>query len=259
MTEEFSKLQLGNDKYLAYHRYEDGSNAKPGVVYLPGFAGDMEGHKVLAVEQYCIQNGHNFVRFDYLGHGKSSGKFEDYVLSNWVDNTIKIIDELTVGPQIIVGSSMGGWVMLHLALQRAKRVAALIGIAPAPDFTEMLMWNQLSDAQKKEITEQGYIALNHESGEPYYVTHNMIKDGKNMLLLGSPININCPVTIIHGMKDMDVPYQVSLELTQKLLSEDIEIHFIKNAEHRFSESHNIEFMLDCLHRMVKKINQDKQN
>jgi pimeloyl-ACP methyl ester carboxylesterase len=249
-----NRLFIKDDIYLAYHQYKKKSNTKPGVIYLSGFGGDMDGNKALAVEKFCVENNHDFIRFDYLGHGKSSGEFENFTILDWVDNALKVLDELTTGPQLLVGSSMGGWIMLQVALHRKERVAGLVGIAPAQDFTELLMWNNFTQDIKDELETNGKILLKHESGEDYFVTKRMIEDGRKMLVMNQAIDIDIPVTIVHGMKDHDVPYQLSLDLVNKLGSNDVELYLVKDANHRFSDPDNIDLLLSSIDKIIAKIN-----
>ena len=248
-----NRLYISEESFIAYNQHKKKSNTKSGIVYLTGYGSDMQGNKALAIEEYCINNNHDYLRFDYLGCGQSSGAFEDYSIIDWIDNSIEAIDKLTNGPQIIIGSSMGGWIMIHLALKRQSRIAGLIGIAPAPDFTELLMWNQLPDSERQELLTNEKILINHTSGEEYFITKKMVEDGRKMLVMHQIIDIHHPVSIIHGMRDDDVPYQMSIELVNNLASNDVELHLVKNAMHRFSEEPDIEFILDCLKRMVNKI------
>jgi len=245
------KLQNGGD--IAYCRHQSKSKNSVGIVYLTGYGSDMHGEKPTALEKFCIENDFDFLRFEYLGVGDSSGKFEEYSIYDWLQNTLEVIDNLTEGKQVLVGSSMGGWIMLQTALQRKNLIAGLVGIAPAPDFTETLMWNQFSQEHKDELQSIGKITLKHASGEDYFITWKMIEDGRKLLVMNDKIDISVPISIIHGMKDMDVPYQLSVELVDKLCSQDVELHLKKNSMHRFSEPAEIKFILSEVKRMVNKV------
>lgn len=217
---------------IAYHRL---AGAPPGVVFLGGYRSDMSGTKALFLEDYCRARGRAYVRFDYFGHGRSSGDFALGTISRWRDDAIAIIDSLTEGPQILVGSSMSGWIMLLAALARRERMAALVGIAGAPDFTEELLWPRLSPAQRAAIIEQGAILLPSDYDPAGYLyTRALIEDGRRHLLLGGPIPLDLPVRLLHGMQDRSVPWQLSLRLAERLVVGDVVASFVKDGDHRLS-------------------------
>jgi len=229
---------------IAYHALEGKS---PGVIFCGGFKSDMTGTKALALEAYCRDAGRAFVRFDYFGHGESSGAFEDGTIGRWADDTIAVIDEIAEGPQIIVGSSMGGWIMLLAALARAQRIVGLVGIAPAPDFTEDLMWQEFSDAIRATLERDGvYREPSQYSDEPYTITKRLIDEGRQHLLLNNPIALTCPVRILHGMNDPDVPWRHSLKLVDALQGEDVTVTFVKAGDHRLSEPGDILRLTDTV-------------
>lgn len=217
---------------IAYHRIR---GKAPGVIFFTGFMSDMTGGKALALEALCRESGHAFLRFDYRGHGASSGVFEDATLGAWKEDAVCVLDELSDGPQILVGSSMGGWVMLLAALARPRRIAGLVGIAPAPDFTLSLWENELSDAQKAEIEAKGVTLMANDYGDPYPITRKMIEESHRHLLLDDEIPLDCPVRLLHGMEDDAVPWQTSLTLQEKLRGADVEVTLIKDGDHRLSE------------------------
>ena len=249
--------------HLAYNKLEGKS---PTIVFLSGFKSDMEGTKAIFLESICREIGQGFIRFDYSGHGKSGGKFEDGNIGQWKDDALQIIDELTEGELVLVGSSMGGWLMLLAALARPQLVNALLGIAAAPDFTEELIWQKFSTAEQEKLMREGkvMIANCYDDQEPYPITKNLIEEARPHLLLskvipaeergsassllGSPlragmtIDINCPVTLIHGMNDEDVPYQTSIRLAEKLKNQDVKIQLVKNGDHRMSAPENLELL-----------------
>lgn len=201
----------------------------------------MQGTKALALEQWCQDQDRAFLRFDYTGHGQSSGKFEDGCISDWAADAIYALDELTTGPQVLVGSSMGGWVMLLVALARRERVAGLLGLATAPDFTEDLMWEELTDDQRSTLESQGQVELpnDYDPLEPCIITKKLIDDGKNNLLLRDPLNIQVPVRLIQGLQDADVPWATALKIQDALVTQDVEIQFVKSGDHRLSESQDL--------------------
>jgi pimeloyl-ACP methyl ester carboxylesterase len=217
---------------IAYRRLP---GTAPGIVFLGGFRSDMTGTKALFLEEYCRRRGQAYVRFDYLGHGTSSGDVAEGAVSRWRDDAVAVIDSLTEGPQILVGSSMGGWIMLLAALARPERVAALVGIAAAPDFTEELLWPRLNPEQRRAIEEQGALTL--PSGyDPagYLYTRALIEDGRRHLLLGGPIPLDLPVRLLHGLADASVPWQLSLRLAERLTSRDAAVTLVKGGDHRLS-------------------------
>lgn len=222
---------------LAYVR-EGGES--PGIIFLGGFRSDMSGVKAIALEEFCRARGQAFVRFDYRGHGQSSGRFEECTLSDWKEDALAVLTKLTRGPQVLVGSSMGGWLALLLALAKPRRVAGIVGIAPAPDFTEHLIWEKLTPRQQDALRESGKILVPSEYGEPYPITADLILDGRKHLLLQGAIPIHCPVRLLHGMKDDDVPWEVSMAINEKLGTKDVKTILIEDGTHRLSEPADIE-------------------
>lgn len=201
---------------------------------------DMTGTKAMALEEFCRARSQAFLRFDYQGHGQSSGRFEDGTIGIWAADAIAALDALTEGPQILVGSSMGGWLMLLAALARPQRVAALVGIAAAPDFVTR-MWNEFSPEIRRTIVTEGvYRAPSQYSTAPYAITHKLIEDGRRNLLLDKPIPLRCPVRLLHGMKDPDVPWDTSLALAGALQSTDVDVILAKEGDHRLSTPDDLE-------------------
>lgn len=212
----------------------------PGVVFCSGFMSDMSGTKAVALEDWAKAGGHAFTRFDYQGHGLSSGRFIDGTIGQWADDATAVLDRVTDGPQIIVGSSMGGWIALLLALRRPERVAGLVGIAPAPDFTEDLMWDLFDEPTRRTILDDGVWLRPSEYGpEPQPITRALIEDGRNHLLLRGPLDLGIPVRLLHGMRDPDVPWQTSLTIAETLASADVRITLVKDGDHRLSRPQDI--------------------
>lgn len=236
---------------IAYHRL---AGRGPGLVFLGGFMSDMTGSKALALEDYARRRGQAFLRFDYQGHGQSSGAFEEGSIGLWAEDAIAAFDALTEGPQILIGSSMGGWIMLLTALARRERVAGLVGLAPAPDFTEDLMW-QVFDADKRARLERdGRIEEPSDYGEePYVITRRLIEDGREHLLLRAPIPLDCPVRLIHGMADKDVPWQTSIRICQGLESDDVEIALVKAGGHRLSEPDDLARLTATVEGLIERV------
>lgn len=211
---------------------------------------DMSGTKAQALERYAVARGQAYLRFDYQGHGVSSGRFEEGTIGLWAADAVAALDGASEGPQILVGSSMGGWIMLLVALARPERVAGLVGIASAPDFTEELIWGEMDAEQRAELAARGVVYQPSDYDEqPYAITQALIDEGRDHLLLGSEIPLDCPVRLIHGMADQDVPWQVSLRLAQRVRSADVELTLVKAGAHRLSEPDDmarLERMLDAL-------------
>jgi pimeloyl-ACP methyl ester carboxylesterase len=230
-------LERPDGQRVAYHRLE---GRGPGVVFLGGFMSDMTGTKALALEAHCRAQGRAFVRFDYLGHGASTGRFEDGTIGRWSDDALAVLDALTAGPQVLVGSSMGGWIMLLAALARPARVAGLVGIAAAPDFTEDLMWAAWDEATRARLMREGRIALPSLYGDaPCVITRDLIEDGRRHLLLRAPIPLRCPVRLLQGMADPDVPWQTALRLAEHLESNDVTVTLIKDGDHRLARDEDL--------------------
>ncbi|WP_372623086.1 alpha/beta hydrolase [Falsiroseomonas sp.] len=242
MTERTGRL---HDR-LAWARLD---GVQPGVVFLPGFRSDMQGSKALALRDHCAARGRAFLRFDYSGHGESEGRFEDGTIGQWAADAIAVFDALTEGPQVLVGSSMGGWIALLLARARPERIAALVGIAPAPDFTEKLMWPAFGEAEREEIMQRGVLHLPSQYGEPTPVTRALIEDGGQHNLLDAPIPLRCPVRILHGMRDPDVPWQHALRLVEALESEDVRLHLIKDGDHRLSRPEDLRLLAETVDQL----------
>ena len=216
---------------IAYSRRNGKS---PGVVWLGGFKSDMTGTKAQTLDAWAETSGRAFLRFDYQGHGASSGAFRDGTITRWGDDALAVLDHLCDGPQVLVGSSMGAWIALLTARARPEKVAALLLLAPAADFTEALMWGRMSPEIRREIMEHGEWQRPSSYGDgPYPITRALIEDGRRHLLLGAPIEIDAPVHILQGMKDPDVPWQHALKLVEKLSGNPV-LTLIKDGDHRLS-------------------------
>jgi pimeloyl-ACP methyl ester carboxylesterase len=219
----------------------------PGAVFLGGFASDMTGTKATALAASCRERGQAFLRFDYSGHGESDGAFADGTIGGWTQDALDVLDRLTTGPQILVGSSMGGWIMLLVALRRRERIAGLVGLAAAPDFTEDLMARELSPSQRQALARDGRLELpSAYSDSPYVITRALIEDGRRYLLLRQEIDLRVPVRLLHGMADPDVPFATSLRLAEKLQSTDVVVSLIKDGDHRLSRPQDLQRMSACV-------------
>ena len=223
---------------IAYHKAEGVNPDLPGVIFLGGFMSNMEGSKATYLEEQCKARGQAYVRFDYSGHGKSSGNFNDGTIGKWASEAIEALDNLTDGKQIVVGSSMGGWTALILSLKRPEKLAGLIGIAASPDFSEEI-YDLLNDEQKAELEEKEIIYIPSSYAEPYPITKDLIEDGRNNLLLTGPININCPVRLLHGKDDNVVPWEKSIRIKKLLTSDDVETIFVDKGDHSLSRGEDL--------------------
>jgi len=252
------KLVLSDHEYIAYHQLKGKPN-RPGIIFLGGFMSDMDGTKATFLETFCAAKGYPFVRFDYMGHGKSSGNFIDGTISLWKENVLTILRTLTTGPQLLVGSSMGGWLMLLTALTSPERIAGLVGIASAPDFTETLIWDILPPHIRKHLLSAGLYQLESAySDTPYPVTRKLIEDGRNHLLLQQPIPLTMPIHLIHGAQDHDVPAHISQTLHDQLLSTDKQITYIQEGDHRLSSPRDLSVIADAIDQMISRITTRQQ-
>ncbi len=230
-------LSRADGETIAYHKM-DGDG--PGIVFLGGFRSDMTGTKAQALEEHCRAANRAFVRFDYFGHGNSSGDFAEGTISRWVEDAICVLDQITDGPQILIGSSMGGWIMMLAALARPDRVATLIGIAAVPDFTETLMWQRYPEEVRETLRRDGvyFQPTPYEEG-PYAITMKLIEDGRNHLLLARAIDIYCPVHLIQGMRDEAVPWRHALAINDSLASDRVTVTLVKDGDHRLSRDEDL--------------------
>lgn len=234
-------LDCENGRRIAYHQTAgDG----PGVVFLGGFKSDMDGTKAVYLEAWARAQGRAFLRLDYSGHGQSSGEFTEGSIGEWADDAQAVIEAMCEGPQVLVGSSMGGWIALLMAKRMPERIAALVGIAAAPDFTQDSMWDGFTPEQQAELNDTGRVALPSEYGDPYIITRKLIEEGRDQLVLRSPLNLPFPVRLMQGTADADVELSVALRLLDHASGDDIRLSLVKGADHRFST-------LECL-EMIKE-------
>jgi pimeloyl-ACP methyl ester carboxylesterase len=221
----------------------------PGLFWLGGFKSDMNGTKAEALDRWAENAGRACVRFDYSGHGESGGEFNDGTISRWLEESLAVYTRFGQGPQIVVGSSMGGWLALLLARALAAQkdaapIAGMVLIAPAVDFTEALMWKEFSDATRLEIEQKGFWMRPSAYGEePYPITHGLIEDGRKHLLLGGLIETRCPVHILQGVQDPDVPWRHAVELVSRFSRDDVVLTLIKDGDHRLSRPEDIERLI----------------
>jgi pimeloyl-ACP methyl ester carboxylesterase len=217
---------------IAYSRTD---GAAPGILFLGGFRSNMEGAKALFLEERAREAGRAFVRFDYSGHGASGGLFEEGAIGDWAADARAVLEGLTAGPQILVGSSMGGWIALILARTVADRVAGIVGVAAAPDFTEDSIWANATPAQRETLMRAGQIDLPSDySDAPYVITRRLVEDGRQHLVLRDPLELAMPLHLLQGSADTDVPVDVAQRLFDHVTAPDVRLTIVKGADHRFS-------------------------
>ncbi|MBP6999911.1 alpha/beta hydrolase [Amaricoccus sp.] len=234
---ETAFLDLPDGRRIAHARTE---GIEPGVVFLGGFRSDMTGTKALFLEAWARERGRAFLRFDYTGHGASSGDFEQAAIGDWARDAADAVSRLTRGPQVLVGSSMGGWIALLLALRLPARVAAIVGVAAAPDFTEDSMWAGFDAAQRDRLLREGRVETPSEySDDPYVITRRLIEDGRDNLVLRAPLALPFPLRLLHGTADLDVDVSVALRLLDHAEGEDVRLTLVRDADHRFSAPENL--------------------
>lgn len=244
---DYLTLGSGADARRIAVRRRPGSS--PGLVWLGGYRSDMTGTKAQALDDWAASRGLACCRHDYSGHGDSGGAFGDGTISRWLEESLAVFDAFTEGPQILVGSSMGGWIALRMAAELAARgdadrLHAMLLIAPAPDFTSELMWPRLSEAQRREITQNGFLEKPSQySPEPNVYTKALFDDGARNRVMNGPISTHCPVHILQGMADPDVPYEHAMRLVELLAGEQVAVTLVRDGDHRLSRPADIELML----------------
>ena len=242
-------LTTDTGRRIAYDRLE---GQGPGIVFLGGFRSDMQGSKAVHLRDWAAAQGRAFLRFDYSGHGASDGAFEEGCIGDWAADARAAIGALTQGPQVLVGSSMGGWISLLMARTIPDRVAGLVTIAAAPDFTERGFWAGFSPSQREALMRDGRVALPSEYGEPLVLTRRLIEDGRDQLVLNQPLSLPFPARMLQGTADADVPVSWAMDLLDHASGEDLRLTLVKGADHRFSSP-------DCLDLIVATIEEVVQN
>ena len=239
-------IEVGADNAARRIAVRARAGSGPGLFWLGGFNSDMKGTKALALDAWAAEHGRACVRFDYSGHGESGGRFADGTVGRWLEESLAVFERFCAGPQVVVGSSMGGWIALLLAREVAKRarsasLAGLVLIAPAPDFTEELMWKGFSPDIRREIETKGVWLRPSQYGDgtPYPITRDLIEEGRNHLLLGGSIEVGCPVRILQGAKDPDVPWRHAFALAHRLPADDVVLTVIQDGDHRLSRPQDI--------------------
>jgi pimeloyl-ACP methyl ester carboxylesterase len=237
-------LDRGDGIRLAYRKRE---GRGPTILFLPGYASDMEGTKAVALDAFATERGIAMLRFDYSGTGSSEGRFEDGTLERWTHEAVAALDSLTEGPVILIGSSMGGWIAIHLALRRPNRIAALVGIAAAPDFTD---WGY-PDRLKNRLSAGETLRRELPDGGAQVTTSGFWQSGERMRVLDSEIAVDCPVRLVHGDCDEDVPLDIAFRLKDRLRSGDVQVTVIKGGRHRLSAPHEIDAILGAVAALLE--------
>ena len=244
-----SYLTCPDGSKRAYLRHE-GLKGAPGLVFFSGHGSDMFGTKAESLHQMAATHNIPFLRFDYFGHGLSDGSFLDGTISKWVHDCMMMLDQLTTGPQILVGSSLGGWLMIRTAQERSERIAGLVGIAAAPDFTETLIWENLTSEQKQQMKADGQITLpNPYAPEDVIYPYHLVLDGRSNLVLDKAIDLNIPLTLFHGMADQEVPWQTAIQIAEKWCGKQVDVILDKQAGHRFSEERHLQQICAVTYRL----------
>jgi pimeloyl-ACP methyl ester carboxylesterase len=243
--QEPAYIEVGNDAGRRRIAVRARTGSAPGLFWLSGFNSDMRGTKAIALDAWAAERNRACVRFDYSGHGESGGAFVDGTIGRWLEETVAVFERFCDGPQVVIGSSMGGWMALLLAREMARRparrasLAGLVLIAPAPDFTEELMWKGFSPEIRHQIETNGVWLRPSAYGEPYPITRALIEEGRNHLLLGGSIDVGCPVRILQGAQDPDVPWQHAFALAHRLPADDVVLTMIQDGDHRLSRPQDI--------------------
>ncbi|AHJ62432.1 Alpha/beta hydrolase family protein [Granulibacter bethesdensis] len=223
----------------------------PTVVFLPGFRSDMEGEKALRLAAWCEAEGQAMLRLDYSGHGQSEGRFEDGCIGTWLNDALTVIEKTVRGKLILVGSSMGGWIALLAARQLGDRVVGLVGIAAAPDFTERLMWDVMPAEERETLLREGVLMAPNPYGPPVPITRRLIEDGRTHLLLNAPLPLSCPVRLLQGQEDHEVPWETATLLSQTITRPDgsvpdLVVTLIRDGNHRLSRESDISRIIESV-------------
>ena len=248
MTKFINRL---DNNTIAYNQLT-GKNV--GIVFLSGFNSDMQGKKALYLEKWAKENNHSFLRFDYSGHGQSSGTIETTCFSDWYQDAEYLINKLTQDKQILIGSSMGAWIMLMLAKRIPQKISAIIGLAPAPDFPKLLIWDKMSGSEKRKLVKNRKTSIKYEDGSKNDFSYKLIKDSFKNLTLSKSITFNGPVYLYHGMADDAVPYDLSIKIVNTFKgTNDIKLLLERDAGHRLSDIHQLKTITNIIEEIKIKI------
>jgi pimeloyl-ACP methyl ester carboxylesterase len=241
-------LDTASGRRIAYHATP---GSQPTLVFLGGFKSDMDGTKAVHLEAWAKAQGRAFLRLDYSGHGQSSGEFTDGCIGDWAEDAMACIESVTQGPLVLIGSSMGGWISLLCAKKIGARIAGMVTIAAAPDFTEDSMWAGFDAGQRAELQAKGHVALPSDYGEPYIITRKLIEEGRNQLVLRSPLELPFPVRFLQGTADADVEMSVALRLMDHATGPDMRLVVLKDGDHRFSDAAALQLIEDATNNVLQ--------
>jgi pimeloyl-ACP methyl ester carboxylesterase len=247
-----SQEEILNRRDGPFLAYRHAPGREPTVMFLAGFRSDMSGAKAVHLEGHCVKTGRAFLRFDYRGHGLSGGRFDDGCIGDWRADVLDMLDRVVPGRAVLVGSSMGGWLMLLAALARPERVRGLVGIAAAPDFTHDLMLRRLTAEERAVLDRDGVLLAPSAYGEPLPITRRLLDDGEAHLLLDRPIELACPVHLLHGQLDPDVPWQTALRLAAAIAGGAVTVELIKDGDHRLSREEDLRRIAAALDRVLEQ-------
>ncbi|KAM9495142.1 palmitoyl-protein thioesterase ABHD10, mitochondrial-like [Clarias gariepinus] len=250
----FSKVQYISRPDLPKLAYRKVERLSPGVMFLPGYGSSMNERKAVALGDFCMLFSHSYLRFDYSGHGASEGVFSEGTIGSWKKDVLFMLDEVAEGPQVLVGSGMGSWLMLLVAIARPEKVKALLGISTAADHF-LTAFKSLPLQKRKEVEDQGVWTIPTKSNNEgvYTVSMDLLKEAENHRLLNGPIPITCPVRLIHGMKDEDVPWHISMQVAERVLSDDVEIILRCHGQHHMANEDDIQLMVITFHSLMQKL------
>lgn len=243
---DFIKTPQGRS--IAYS-FKEG--VSPTVVFLGGFMSDMEGSKATYLEEWAVARGQAFLRFDYSGHGQSSGQFIDGAIGDWAEDAFEAISALITGPVVLVGSSMGGWISLLLCKEMGERVAGFIGIAAAPDFTEDGFWASFNDEERQQLLSAGKVDVPSDYGDPYPITKRLIEEGRDNLVLRTPLFVDAPVRLLQGSEDASVTRETALRLFDHLDAQDLHLEFVRGEDHSFSSEQCLKILERAIEEVLK--------
>lgn len=250
-------LNSNNNSSIAYHSHFVTKRKAPCLIFHHGFMSSMNGYKALFIENYCIEKGYNFIRFDSYGHGASSGDFIDQTVTSWLEGLLLVIEELSLDPVILIGSSLGSWISVLAAMKLPEKIAGIITISAAFDFTQEVIWKSFDQEWKDRLEKEGICDVTGNDPaclKTYPISYNLIEDAKKHLLLNKEeININCPVHLIHGMNDIDIPHTLSISIADKLKSNDVVIKLIKDGNHDLSRPKDQNLIFNSIEEIIKSL------
>lgn len=246
-----TQFTVFDNNKLAFIHHPATSHAH--ILFLPGFRSDMTGSKATAIAEHCIRNDTGFTALDYRAHGQSDGVFSEFTIGGALSDVLHILDTIIEKNVILIGSSMGGWLMLLVALARKERINALIGIAAAPDFTERLIWEQMSFEQREMLENEGEIREPSSYGGELIITHRFLMEAREHLLMDHPIAINVPIRLLQGMQDTDVPWHMAIQLLEMITGDDCQLHLIKDGDHRLSRTDDIALLIQTVDSLITNL------